>query len=307
MTAPFWTDTIWVCPGANPQYETSSNNRNGYYAACRASALPTLEDQGWLQETIPLHQDLTSSVDLCQILPRPLIQHNRPTYLNSDDQISEEPYDTYLFGPNPCTTQNSESSHIHAEFISRENLNSEFDDFDFSFNSEFCENAGLSSASSTTTGTQPAPKSSPTAMSHQMPQPEDIRAKQLDKSKSMPQKGSSSIIFQCGKCFKSYPKRWQLNRHLKRYEKPFRCNSSGCNAAFALRKDHRRHMKQVHLGFASEEDILRCLFQTCTFSSTRRDALKRHLQGVHGVQISFEAPISPPAPKSSGRSEQLCI
>jgi hypothetical protein len=264
---------------------------------------PTLEDQGWPQQTTSLHQDLISSVDLCQILPQSSIQYNGPAYLNLDDRTRGEPCHTYPFGPNPYTTQNSESSLAHAEFISREALNSEFGDFDFSFNFELLESAALSSdidlissASSTTTMTQSAPEPSPTVVSHQTPQSEDMRAKPPDKSKPMPQKGSSSTNFQCDKCFKSYPKRWQLNRHLKTHEKPFRCNSSGCNAAFALRKDHRRHMKQVHRGFASEEDILKCLFQTCPFSSTRRDTLKKHLQGVHGVQISFEVSNFPTGP-----------
>jgi hypothetical protein len=240
---------------------------------------PTLEDQQWPQQTTPLDQDLMSSVDLCQVLPQSSIQHSGP-----------------------------------AEFILQEALNSELGDFDFSFDLEFLESAALSSdmghtssASSTMTVAQPAPESSPTVVSHQTPQSEDMRAEPPDKSKPMPQKDSSFTVFQCDKCFKSYPKKWQLNRHLKRYEKPFRCNSSECNAAFALRKDHRRHMKQIHPGFASEGDMLRCLFQTCAFSSTRRDTLKRHLQGVHRVQISFEASNFPTDPKSPRRSEQLCI
>lgn len=260
---------------------------------------PPLEGQKWPQQTTPLHQDPISSIDLCQISPQSSIQYNRPVYLNLDDRI-REPCHTYPFGPNPYTTQNSESSLVHAEFIFREALNSEFGDFDFSFNFELLESAALPSdtdhilsASSTMTAMQPAPESSPGVVSHQILQPEDMRAKTPNKSKPMPQKGSPSTLFQCDKCFKSYPKKWQLNRHLKRHEKPFRCNSSECNAAFALRKDHRRHMKQVHPGFASEGDMLRCLFQTCAFSSTRRDTLKRHLQEVHRVQISFEVSTDP--------------
>src|SRR2546421_2839701 len=58
--------------------------------------------------------------------------------------------------------------------------------------------------------------------------------------------------FCCALCPKSFPRRWKLNRHLKRHEKPFKCEVSSCRAAFALRKDLRRHVMQVHDGFASD-------------------------------------------------------
>ena len=111
------------------------------------------------------------------------------------------------------------------------------------------------------------------------------------------------LSFRCDLCPKSFPQRWKLNRHLKRHEKPFKCEVSSCRAAFALRKDLSRHLKAVHDGFASDEDMLKCVFSICNFSSTRQDALKRHLQGVHGVEIRFGASTSPstssePPPKS---------
>jgi uncharacterized C2H2 Zn-finger protein len=109
--------------------------------------------------------------------------------------------------------------------------------------------------------------------------------------------------FCCVLCPKSFPQRWKLNRHLKRHEKPFKCEVSSCRAAFALRKDLRRHVKEVHDGFASGEDMLKCLFPTCNFSSTRRDALKRHLQGVHGVEIRFGASTSPSALSEPSKSD----
>lgn len=297
MAAPLWTDSSWCYPGKNPQCETSSNNCNSCFTTSHASALPTLEFQGlefqgWLQQTTPLYQDLTSSVDLYQTSPQSSIQHHRLTCLNADDQRNEEFYRTYPFEPNPCTT----------ELASRETLNSRFGDFNFDFDSELFERPDLSNdlnamqaANLFTATTPPAPESYPTAMSDQTSQSGDTHANPSDKTKSMPQKGSSSVIFRCDKCAKTYLKRWQLNRHLKRHEKPFRCNASECNSAFALRKDLRRHMKEVHLDFTSEGDILKCIYQSCNFSSTRRDTLKRHLQRVHGVRISFEAFISPVA------------
>jgi hypothetical protein len=109
--------------------------------------------------------------------------------------------------------------------------------------------------------------------------------------------------FCCALCPKSFPRRWKLNRHLKRHEKPFKCEVSSCRTAFALRKDLRRHVKQVHDGFASNEDTLKCLFPTCNFSSTRRDSLKRHLQGVHGVEIWFGASTSPFALSELSKSD----
>lgn len=269
MAAPPWTDS------------------SDYYAASHISTLPILEYQGRLQQTIPLYQGLTSSIDLCQTLPQPSIQHNRPTCLNADGRINEEFYHIYPFGPNPFMTQ----------LASWETLYSEIGNFDFDFDSELFECTDLSNdlnpmpaANLFTATTPPAPESHPSVMSDQTSQSEDIHAKL---PKSMPQKGSSSTSFRCDKCFKSYLKRWELNRHLKRHEKPFRCNAPKCNSAFALRKDRRRHMKAVHPDFTSEEDILKCIFQSCNFSSTRQDALKRHLQGVHGVRINFEAFVSP--------------
>ena len=109
--------------------------------------------------------------------------------------------------------------------------------------------------------------------------------------------------FCCALCPKSFPQRWKLNRHLKRHEKPFKCEVSSCRAAFALGKDLRRHVKQVHDGFASDEDMLKCIFPTCNFSSTRRDVLKRHLQGVHGVEIRFGASTSPSASSELSKSD----
>ena len=109
--------------------------------------------------------------------------------------------------------------------------------------------------------------------------------------------------FCCALCPKSFPQRWKLNRHLRRHEKPFKCEVSFCRAAFALRKDLRRHVKQVHDGFASNEDMLKCLFPTCNFSSTRRDSLKRHLQGVHDVEIKFGTSTSPPASSELSKSD----
>ena len=112
-------------------------------------------------------------------------------------------------------------------------------------------------------------------------------------SQQIPTLPSSCPDFRCAHCPKRFPQRWKLNRHLKQHEKPFKCEVSSCRAAFALGKDLRRHVKQVHDGFASDEDMLKCIFQTCKFSSTRQDALKRHLQAVHGVEIRFGSSTSP--------------
>lgn len=109
--------------------------------------------------------------------------------------------------------------------------------------------------------------------------------------------------FCCALCPKSFPRRWKLNRHLKRHEKPFKCEVSSCTAAFALRKDLGRHLKAVHDGFASDEDMLKCIFSACNFSSTRRDVLKRHLQGVHSVEIRFGASASPSASSELSKSD----
>jgi hypothetical protein len=93
--------------------------------------------------------------------------------------------------------------------------------------------------------------------------------------------------FGCEKCSKSFPKRWKLNRHRITHEKPFKCFSQDCNAAFALKKDCRRHFKQKHRGLISEDVDLRCVFPSCKFLTPRRDALKRHLRDVHGIEMKF--------------------
>jgi hypothetical protein len=97
----------------------------------------------------------------------------------------------------------------------------------------------------------------------------------------------SLMDFMCEKCSKSFPKRWKLNRHLKTHEKPFKCISQNCSAAFALKKDCRRHFRQKHRGLISENVDLRCVFPSCGFLTPRRDALKRHLRSVHGIGVEF--------------------
>jgi hypothetical protein len=95
------------------------------------------------------------------------------------------------------------------------------------------------------------------------------------------------MSFICETCFRSFEKRWKLNRHLKTHKKPFKCVFPGCIAAFALKKDRRRHVRQRHRELFPENIDLRCVFPNCDFLTPRRDALKRHLRDVHSIEMKF--------------------
>src|SRR6202034_295292 len=73
------------------------NTSKGVLVGITQIMLPSDNIATTFRQITPLYQDLTSSVDLCQILPKPLIQHNGSTCLNLEDRIREEPYHTYLF------------------------------------------------------------------------------------------------------------------------------------------------------------------------------------------------------------------
>lgn len=92
---------------------------------------------------------------------------------------------------------------------------------------------------------------------------------------------------QCGYCSMAFEKRHELNRHLLKHTKPYACIVPGCDASFAEKRGCDRHMKSRH----SAKDSIKCRF--CKYSSTRADAVQRHLRTQHGVQVSFNLGKSP--------------
>lgn len=99
---------------------------------------------------------------------------------------------------------------------------------------------------------------------------------------SPPDPSSSQVGHQCGYCSAFFDKRHELNRHLLKHTKPYSCTVPGCDASFAEKRGCDRHMRSRH----SPKDAVKCRF--CKYSSTRADAVQRHLRTEHGVHVSFK-------------------
>jgi len=95
---------------------------------------------------------------------------------------------------------------------------------------------------------------------------------------------STTEKYGCEQCPRTFSKRHQLNRHLRTHTKPFKCDQPGCSASFAEKRGRDRHTKSRHDSFATDKDIVKCRF--CKYTSTRPDAVQRHLRKKHGVQVS---------------------
>jgi len=104
---------------------------------------------------------------------------------------------------------------------------------------------------------------------------------QLDTFSSTGMVSFSDSRHHCGYCSMAFEKRHELNRHLLKHTKPYACTAPGCDASFAERRGCERHMKSRH----SVKGSIKCRF--CKYSSTRADAVQRHLRTQHGVQVSF--------------------
>lgn len=102
----------------------------------------------------------------------------------------------------------------------------------------------------------------------------------------------SNSCYRCSYCSAAFQKRHELNRHLLKHTKPYACTVPGCDASFAEKRGCDRHMKSRHSPSSSRpKDSVKCRF--CKYSSTRADAVQRHLRTQHGVQVSFKQGISP--------------
>jgi len=98
--------------------------------------------------------------------------------------------------------------------------------------------------------------------------------------------GQSATILECAQCYKTFPKRHLLNKHMKTHNPPFQCED--CGKAFQYKKDLRRHCGSQHPELVEEPTMLFCPYLGCKFSaerstgSTRKDNLYRHIQTQHG-------------------------
>ncbi|KEF63295.1 uncharacterized protein A1O9_01272 [Exophiala aquamarina CBS 119918] len=110
---------------------------------------------------------------------------------------------------------------------------------------------------------------------------------QLDNIPNTTELSFSDSRHQCGFCSTGFEKRHELNRHLLKHTKPYACTVPGCDASFAEKRGCDRHMKSRH----SAKDSIKCRF--CKYSSTRADAVQRHLRTQHGVLVRFNLGKSP--------------
>jgi len=280
-------------------HETSSNNqeRMNNHPAYRHLAQPILRSQ----QQATIQQGLNTSVDLYQSPPNLLDQQNTIAYPDAAEQVRQDPHHIGSV-ITPQTPQQPDSSGSKAEIHSYHfhSNNDHFEDFDFDADFNLFPYSTDSIVDMDTELFSPisASESSQTQSASSMGLGKFVSPNFHDRQETT-SKDLLSFKWRCHICSKTYSKNWRLNRHLKQHEKPFKCEVPKCDSGFALRKDRKRHMSEVHGYLMSGTEHLKCLYSDCDFTSTRRDSMKRHLQHVHGDQINFGASLSPPAANGS--------
>ena len=106
-------------------------------------------------------------------------------------------------------------------------------------------------------------------------------------------KSQAAQFNRCSHCNATFSKRHELNRHLLKHTKPYTCNVPGCGASFAEKRGCDRHMKSRHGNPSTKGGSASVKCRFCKYSSTRPDAVQRHLRTQHGVQVSFKSGSSP--------------
>ncbi|KAI1875641.1 uncharacterized protein JN550_001927 [Neoarthrinium moseri] len=89
----------------------------------------------------------------------------------------------------------------------------------------------------------------------------------------------------CSECPKTFARRCELKKHMKRHEKPYGCTFHGCNKRFGSKNDWKRHENSQHFLL----DIWKCdvnMSQTTTAEpcgkvSHRRELFRQHLTNNH--------------------------
>lgn len=97
---------------------------------------------------------------------------------------------------------------------------------------------------------------------------------------------NACTVYNCSHCPRVFQKRHELNRHLLRHNRPYSCSVVGCGQSFAEKRGRDRHMQARH----GPIDKIKCRY--CEYSSTRSDAVQRHLKSRHGVHVSFHGGVS---------------
>ena len=97
--------------------------------------------------------------------------------------------------------------------------------------------------------------------------------KNIKKPKKPDQK---NYIFKCQICFKTFPNRWNLNRHVKSHtgEKPFKCDHPKCGKSFS-RKDNLKGHQVTH----SDKRPFKC--QLCGSDYKHKKSLRKHMNLEH--------------------------
>ena len=97
---------------------------------------------------------------------------------------------------------------------------------------------------------------------------------------------SACTVYNCSHCPRVFQKRHELNRHLLKHNRPFSCTVLDCGQSFAEKRGLDRHIQSRH----ARINKIQCRY--CNYSSTRSDAVQRHLKTKHGVKVSFHGGMS---------------
>jgi hypothetical protein len=72
--------------------------------------------------------------------------------------------------------------------------------------------------------------------------------------------------------------------HHKTHTKPFKCNETGCNASFALKKDCTRHFQDRHGSVRWFCDFPGCTYMLARDGASRKANVERHVRVKHKAQ-----------------------
>ncbi|KAH6845085.1 hypothetical protein B0I37DRAFT_355594 [Chaetomium sp. MPI-CAGE-AT-0009] len=94
-------------------------------------------------------------------------------------------------------------------------------------------------------------------------------------------------VNKCHQCPKTFSRRCELKKHVKRHAKPYACTFAKCCKKFGSKNDWKRHENSQHF----QLEIWRCAEKTadrpdqqeCGKVCHRRESLKSHLEKDHGI------------------------
>ncbi|EPE07258.1 c2h2 transcription factor [Ophiostoma piceae UAMH 11346] len=94
----------------------------------------------------------------------------------------------------------------------------------------------------------------------------------------------------CDTCKKAFNRRCDLNRHNKTHERPFKCQSEGCEyqtRGFPTDQERKRHLNDRH---SDAPVIYDCTWEGCNYSSKRESNLKQHKEKAHDWKYDRSRP-----------------